>query len=486
MQQSKGIKTIQETAEYFDEPTLLTKMFQTLLMGFKLSYINSILSKSKSRGIDGKLIFQKLFLLKFVDFKNINQLISSGFAKEIDYKKDVFYEFMKNENIDWRRIMYLFSLQFLRIIRKNEDSGALKLPKFLIVDDSILEKSGKKIECIGKVFNHCTHTYTLGMKILTLGFWDGKSFAPVDFSIHNEPGKNKNRGLKDKELLQQFSKKRDLNSPGYLRTLEISVDKIENAIAMITNAFKKGFDAQYVLADSWFISEKFIKEVTALKNKKVEKLNVIGIMKSNRILQIGTKKFKGTDVPELYRKNVKFSRKYKCSYIRLKVDYKGITLNAFWIRMKGQDSWKMLVTTDQNISFSTTMEYYQTRWTIEVFFKECKQYFGFNSCQSTDFDSQIASISICFMNFTVLSLKKRFSSYETLGMLFRDCKENLLELTLVEKIKTFLITIFIELFADLGVEWELFIPKIINNEYSFLQNIKNSFDCLFSTRIVAT
>jgi hypothetical protein len=87
------------------------------------------------------------------------------------------------------------------------------------------------------------------------------------------------------------------------------------------------------------------------------------------------------------------------------------------------------------------------------------------------------------MNFTVLSLKKRFSSYETLGMLFRDGKENLLELTLVEKIKTFLIAIFIELFADLGVEWALFIPKVINNEYSFLQNIKNSFDCLCSTRI---
>jgi hypothetical protein len=87
------------------------------------------------------------------------------------------------------------------------------------------------------------------------------------------------------------------------------------------------------------------------------------------------------------------------------------------------------------------------------------------------------------MNFTVLSLKKRFSSYETLGMLFRDGKENLLELTLAEKINTFLIAIFIELFADLGVEWALFIPKIINNEYSFLQNIKNSFDCLCSTRI---
>jgi hypothetical protein len=47
---------------------------------------------SKSKGVDGKLIFQKLFLLNFVDFKNINQLISSGFAKEIDQKKAIFYE----------------------------------------------------------------------------------------------------------------------------------------------------------------------------------------------------------------------------------------------------------------------------------------------------------------------------------------------------------------------------------------------------------
>jgi len=91
----KGIKTIRETAEYFAVSTLLTKMFHTLLIDFKLSYINSIVSKLKSRGIDGKLIFQKLFLLKFVDFKNINQLISSGFAKEIDHTKDVFFEFIE-------------------------------------------------------------------------------------------------------------------------------------------------------------------------------------------------------------------------------------------------------------------------------------------------------------------------------------------------------------------------------------------------------
>jgi hypothetical protein len=53
----------------------------------------------------------------------------------------------------------------------------------------------------------------------------------------------------------------------------------------------------------------------------------------------------------------------------------------------------------------------------------------------------------------------------------------------MEKIKTFLNAIFKELFADLRVDWKLFTSKIIKNEYSFLQNIRNSFDCLFATRI---
>jgi hypothetical protein len=85
MQQFKDIKTIQETGEYCSDSTLLTKMFQTILKKLFLSYINSILSKLKLKGINGKLIFQNLFLLKFIDFKNIRQLIVSGYSKEMEF-----------------------------------------------------------------------------------------------------------------------------------------------------------------------------------------------------------------------------------------------------------------------------------------------------------------------------------------------------------------------------------------------------------------
>jgi len=51
-----------------------------------------------------------------------------------------------------------------------------------------------------------------------------------------------------------------------------------------------------------------------------------------------------------------------------------------------------------------------------------------------------------------------------------------------QKIKVFLIEIYIEILTDLGVDWEFFMSKIINNENSFLQSVKNSFNCFFSMK----
>lgn len=113
-----------------------------------------------------------------------------------------------------------------------------KTPTFYIVDDSLMEKSGKSIEQIGKVYGHCRHAYSIGMRLLTLGFWDGKSFIPLDFSIHNEPGKTGKRGLRKKDLDNQFTKERVVDSAGYKRVKEVAVDKIQMAIVLIHNTIK--------------------------------------------------------------------------------------------------------------------------------------------------------------------------------------------------------------------------------------------------------
>lgn len=482
MQQIKGIQQISEISDKFNNSDSLSSTFSNVLKEFKLTKIAKELRLSKCKGIDSDNLFQILFLLPFIGVLNIRALLLSGYSPELIAKKDAFYTFMNNHKINWRKIVLLFAIQFIRITKKksvdNDVNVKNKTPKCLIIDDTLLGKSGKKIEHIGKVFDHCSHTYLLGIKLLTMGFWDGKSFLPIDFSIHNEPGKNQNRGLKPKELKEQFSKQRNQESCGALRVSEVPESKIDMAIVMIKEAVKNGFIPEYVLTDSWFITDDFIKQIRDIKKIETEKIDVIGIMKTNRIISLNGKNFKADLIPEIKQKLIQKNRKFKCSYIPLIVDYKGTELKVFFVKMNGQNSWKMLITTDKTLSFTIAMKYYQIRWSIEVFFKEAKQNLYLGKCQSNDFDAHIASVSICFMNYMLLALAKRFESYETLGQAFKALKDDILEDTLAIKLWKFFTELFVEIRNELGVDWELFMEKIIK-ENNILEKIKSTFNFLF-------
>jgi len=471
MQPNKSKKNLSDVSKYCQNKDILSKMFLELLNGMKLSYINSILRSCKSRGVDSVKIFQVLFVFRFLDFENINQIFRSKSDKIVDFEKDTIYDFMKNPKIDWRKILHLFRNLVFKIIKEKSVSieNENNSPTCFILDDTQLDKSGKNIEFIGKVYDHCSGLYSLGIKVLTLGFWDGKSFSPVDFSVHNEPGKTGKRGLKVDDLKGQFSKQREPNSSGFKRASEIGKDKIQSSIDLVAMAVKKGMRAKYVLADSWFVCEKFITQILALGVG----LNVIGLMKSNRTITHNAKTCKASTVPQVFRKRIQCSKKFKCHYIRLQVEYKGLKMNMFWVRMKGQSTWKVLVSTDLTLPFVKVMEYYQIRWSIEVFFRDCKQNLGLNKCQSTDFDAHIAHITIVYMNYMVLSLKKRFEDYETLGEMFRHTKQCLLEITMVEKIWQIIIEIYLTLFAELGADMDAFILKIIELKGEFQNMVKN-------------
>jgi hypothetical protein len=128
------------------------------------------------------------------------------------------------------------------------------------------------------------------MKELVCGFWEGKSFNPTTFSVHNEPGKNRNRGMKNKELANQFYKERDADSPGFQRVKLLSTDKISMAIQMVKDTIKTGFKPDYVLTDSWFMCDTFVSEIQKIKIRYEKKLHVIRLIKTNRSIIIYSKK----------------------------------------------------------------------------------------------------------------------------------------------------------------------------------------------------
>ena len=110
------------------------------------------------------------------------------------------------------------------------------------------------------------------------------------------------------------------------------------------------------------------------------------------------------------------------------------------------------------------MEIYQIRWSIEVLFKECKQYLRLGKSQNTNFNGQIADTTIALITYTILSLEKRFKCYETIGVLFRQNQQDMIELTISERIMKAILEIIIELLEFLAIDIEETLRSIVGDE----------------------
>jgi len=94
------------------------------------------------------------------------------------------------------------------------------------------------------------------------------------------------------------------------------------------------------------------------------------------------------------------------------------------VKTKITGNWNGIMTTNTELPFEQAYKIYSTRWSIKVFFKECKQNLGLGKYKSQDFDTQIAATTLCILQFNILSIAKRFSDYETLGELFRATQKD--------------------------------------------------------------
>ena len=124
----------------------------------------------------------------------------------------------------------------------------------------------------------------------------------------------------------------------------------------------------------------------------------------------------------------------------------------------------MLVSTDTDLTFTNAMKYYEN--------------LNINKRQSTDFDVHIAWITFSLISYMMLSFRKRFDDYETMGEVFKAFKNELLEIKLVEKQYQIIEVLYQEIFAELGVDWEIFLNKLAENEISIEKLVQTQFEFL--------
>jgi hypothetical protein len=418
------IKKVLETHSYS-----INNIICDVLKTFNFKSLCIQVSFQKQAGYSTSEIIALLLMLPLMLLKSVNSFYKSEFQKIAEMKKDTLYRLKNNEKLPWRALQLAVVKKFQRLVNPTQEMADNSA---FIIDDTTHEKTGRTIEKVSFVHDHVAGKQgsKLGYKNLTLGLFDGKSFCPVDFSLHSEKALKKARHRKE-----QYKKQRDAKSAGAKRIQECTVDKITNGLNMLKRAVKHGFQAKYVLVDSWFSSLEFIQTVRGLGKKNMHV--VCGMRKDKRNYTYNGEQ---VNAKQLFVKLKKEQKEKRCRkrntrYFEVVVHYSGVgEVKLCFCRFPYQKDWRLFLSTDTSLTFLSLMEIYCVRWTIEVFFKETKQQLKLGTCQSQDFDAQIAHVSTCYILYTLLSYFRRMNAYESLGGLFELIKNELIEKNLAEQL----------------------------------------------------
>lgn len=466
----KPIKEIENVLQNHNYP--INNIICEVMKTFKLKTLCRQVNFQKQAGFTASEILTLMLILPLMLLKSVHALYKSEFQKVTTMKKDSIYRLKNNENMPWRALLLVMAKQFQRLVNPTnevDDKSAF------ILDDTTHAKTGRRIEQMTKVFDHVAGKKgsKLGFKNLTFGLFDGKSLIPLDFTIQVEKQLKKARHRKER-----FKKQRDPKSAGSKRIKECHVSKITNGLDMLKRAIKQGFRAKYVLVDSWFSSHEFIQTVRELGKKPMHL--ICGVRKDSRKYLYKGDSLNANELQRVLKNegHEKRCRKRNTRYFEVVVDYEGIgQVKLYFCRFPYQKKWRLFLSTDTSLSLLSMLEIYSIRWSIEVFFKETKQQLKLGTCQSRDFDAQIAHITTCYILYTLLAYFRRVNAYDSLDGLFAEIKNDLIEKNVAERLWALfddLLQVVITIIAKSGL---VDILEFRNScEYEYLKELfDNSF-----------
>jgi len=432
---SKITTFLSDMQEFFStkNESSVTQHICNALSGIRMSESHTLGVKSRVNQIYPLLdVFHCLLMCPFFLVRNVSSLVKSPLHDLMDSGKDVYYRFMERADIDWRKALWHISRQlWTKICVRSEH----RLDETcLVVDDTDLNKTGRRIERIGRVHSHLQHKSVLGFKMLALAVTDGISQMLLDFALLGEKGKKGKYGMSDKELSRRRQPARKDTACHSQREAEYDKSKIELVIEMVKRAIKNGVRFSYLLADSWFACKGLIRFIHSRRIK----CHFLGMIK---VGEHGRTKYDVAGTPltaaamvKQGKKRMKYSRRHKCHYMVYDAVFGDVPVRIFLVRRTRHGQWNGLMTTNTKLEFLEAWRIYSKRWTIEVVFKDCKQNLHLGKCQSTNFASQIAATTICAIQYNLLSTVKRFLDYETIGGLFSEISKQTIKQSIAQQL----------------------------------------------------
>ncbi|MBD3339168.1 MAG: transposase [Candidatus Lokiarchaeota archaeon] len=264
----------------------------------------------------------------------------------------------------------------------------------ICIDDTLLEKSGKKMDLVGEHFDHCTFRMKQGLSLVSMNYCDN--------------GKNYN-----------FFKKIYVRKKYLLERNEIDQfkTKIELACQMITNLIDTVPSLSeiqpYFTFDSWFLA----KDVTALLENHGFKY--VSRAKSNRVvkgLDMSLKEYAASVlrpsdfVCRIFENGEKNDTAYFYSAI-LPISNMGDVKVVFIKPEKKGEVSCFLVSNDVRLSSEEIAEKYSLRWGIETDYKFSKQELGLSDFHLRKKRGILRYLTLCLLSSTFLEYYRLMGAF---------------------------------------------------------------------------
>jgi hypothetical protein len=354
----------------------------------------------KKFGFTCSYLFQLVFVLLF-HHKNWFRLLESDKGEAFP-GKDAVYRFLNHSGYAWRRFLMLLSSSTIDKVQVLTSTDRVSV---LVIDDSMFERNrSKSVELLSRFKDHATSCYYKGFRMLTMGWSDGHTFIPVDFSLLASL----------KSQVSGIIAGIDKRTSGYKRRMEALLPAPQVIPLMIDRALAAGVSASYVLMDSWFTHAPLIQEILE------RGLDVIGMVKADKKRYlIGGKRL---SLQDLYFEAIPIERKRKGILRSIRTELSpGIPVTIVFVRHRSKKKeWLAILCTDRSLSEEEIIQIYGIRWDIEVFFKCTKSLLRLQKeFQGRSYDMLVSHTTIVFSRYILLAWQHRQSTDQrTLGGLF--------------------------------------------------------------------
>lgn len=407
----------------------------------------------KRNGFETKKLFTVIFSLVF-HHMSWNQLVGSKHKEELP-GKDCIYRFLNSNKFNWRKFLLEVSSNAVDLVEPLTD---FRKTNVFIVDDSPYDRSrSKKTDMLSKIFDHVTHKYFNGYHLLTLGWSDGTTFIPVDFSLVATVS----------HLINDIKDTIDKRTIAYKRRAEAKQKKTDTAVEMVKRAIAHGIYASYVLMDTWFASP------TMFMKMKEIKVDAVCMLKKTPKQHYVYRNMK-LNVKSLFDKSMMYGKKIRnsqgiISSIIVSID-EDVKLKIVYVVNKNDSSqWIAIATTDISMSDEDIIKTYEIRWSIEIFFKAIKSTFKLEKeFMTQSFESLISHTTIVFTRYIVVSWEiRKENDVKTLGELFLQLCDDIATITFIEAMKA-LLEMIEALSQEVEAKTQQMIDKMLDKWYRML------------------